>query len=71
MTVIATIMDIATGEPVLKMMFGRLPRPGSAFVLASGAQVTAQRVELGKPAPGKFVTPVSVWVATTTDTRQP
>jgi hypothetical protein len=71
MTVIATIMDTATGEPVQKMKFGRMPRPGSAFVLASGAKVTAQRVEVGKPAPGKFVTPVAVWVSATPDTRQP
>ena len=62
MTVIATIMDTGSGEPIQKMKFGRMPRPGSTFVLASGAQVTAQRVEVGKPAPGKFVAPVAVWV---------
>jgi len=71
MAVIATIMDSGTGEPIQKMTFGRLPHAGSAFVLASGAQVTAQRVEVGKPAPGRFVTPVRVWVAGTTDSRQP
>ena len=71
MTVIATIMDTGTGQAIQKMKFGRMPRPGSAFVLASGAQVTAQRVDIGKPEPGKFVTPVSVWVAPMADSRQP
>jgi hypothetical protein len=71
MTVIATIMDSGTGQAIQKMKFGRLPHAGSAFVLESGAQVTAQRVEVGKPAPGKFVTPVNIWVAATADSRQP
>jgi hypothetical protein len=71
MPIIATIMDSATAQPIQKMTFGRMPRAGTAFVLASGAQVTAQRVDIGKPAPGKFITPVSVWVAPATDTRQP
>lgn len=71
MPIIATIMDSATAQPIQKMSFGRMPRVGAAFVLASGAQVTAQRVEVGKPAPGKVVTPVSVWVAPQPDSRQP
>ncbi|MDB5688973.1 MAG: hypothetical protein JWL91_849 [Sphingomonas bacterium] len=71
MPIIATIMDSATAQPIQKMTFGRMPRAGTAFVLASGKQVTAQRVDIGKPAPGKFVTPVSVWVAPAADTRQP
>jgi hypothetical protein len=71
MAIIATIMDSATAQPIQKMTFGRMPRPGTAFVLATGAQVTAQRVDVGKPAPGKFVTPVSVWVAPAVDNRQP
>ena len=54
-----------------EMKFGRMPRPGSPFVLETGRQVVAQRVEVGKPEPGKFVTPVSVWVAGAEDNRQP
>jgi len=62
MSITATIMNAATGEPIQKMIFGRMPRHGAAFVLASGERVTAQRVDVGKPAPGKFVSPVDVWV---------
>lgn len=62
MSITATIMNAATGEPIQKMTFGRMPRYGAAFVLASGERVTAQRVDVGKPAPGKFVSPVDVWV---------
>jgi hypothetical protein len=71
MPIIATIMDSATALPIQKMNFGRMPRAGAVFVLASGRQMTAQRVEIGKPAPGKVITPVSVWVAAQADTRQP
>lgn len=72
MTVIATVMDAETGKPIQKMKFGRMPRPFSAFVLESGVRATIQRVDVGKPAPGKFVTPVEVWVSTTAvDSRQP
>lgn len=71
MPVIATIMDAQTGAPIQKMSFGRLPRPGAAFVLESGARVVAQRVEVGKPAPGKVVSPVSIWVTSSrTDDRR-
>jgi len=62
MSITATIMNAATGEPIQKMIFGRMPRNGAAFVLASGERVTAQRVDVGKPAPGKFVSPVDIWV---------
>lgn len=62
MGIIATIMDAETGAPIQKMSFGRLPRTGAAFVLESGVRVIAQRVDVGKPAPGKFVSPVSIWV---------
>lgn len=72
MSVIATVMDAETGKAIQKMKFGRMPRPYTAFVLESGARATIQRVEVGKPAPGKFVTPVEVWVSTASiDTRQP
>ncbi|WP_426264224.1 hypothetical protein [Sphingomonas sp. PWP1-2] len=62
MSVTATIMNSATGEPIQKMVFGRMPKPWASFTLSSGELVTADRVDVGKPAPGKFVVPVSVWV---------
>lgn len=55
-------MNSATGEPIQKMVFGRMPKPWASFTLISGELVTADRVDVGKPAPGKFVVPVSVWV---------
>lgn len=55
-------MNTATGEPIQKFLFGRMPHFGADFVLESGERVTAQRVDVGKPAPGKFITPVDVWV---------
>jgi hypothetical protein len=39
-----------------------MPRYGEGFVLQSGERVTAQRIDVGKPAPGKFITPVDVWI---------
>ena len=62
MGIIATIMNTATGLPIQKMTFGRMPKPWASFTLESGELVKADRVEVGKPAPGKFVVPVSVWV---------
>ena len=62
MSVTATIMNSATGEPIQKMVFGRMPKPWASFTLQSGDLVTADRVDVGKPAPGKFVVPVAVWV---------
>ena len=62
MSIIATIMNAATGAPIQKMTFGRMPRPGAGFVLTTGERVTAQRVDVGKPAPGKVVVPVEVLV---------
>jgi hypothetical protein len=62
MSIIATIMNATTGAPIQKMTFGRMPRPGAGFVLTSGERVTAQRVDVGKPAPGKFIAPIDVWV---------
>ena len=55
-------MNTATGQPIQKMTFGRMPKPWISFNLATGELVTADRVEVGKPAPGKVVVPVSVWV---------
>ncbi len=62
MGVIATIMNSATGQPIQKMTFGRMPKPWASFNLATGELVTADRVHIGKPAPGKFIAPVEVWV---------
>lgn len=62
MPVIATIMNSATGQPIQKMSFGRMPKPWASFTLESGERVTADRVDVGKPAPGKVVVPVSVYV---------
>jgi hypothetical protein len=62
MSINATIMNAATGETLQRHAFGRMPFVGTAFHLASGERVTAQRVDVGKPEPGKFITPVHVWV---------
>jgi hypothetical protein len=62
MSIIVTIMSTTTGQSLQKMTFGRMPRPGAAFVLESGTRVTAQRVDVHKPAPGRFVGTVEIWV---------
>jgi len=62
MSIKATIMNAATGEPIQTFIFGRRPFTGTEFILTSGEKVAAQRVDIGKPAPGKFITPVDVWV---------
>ncbi len=62
MPVTATIMNSTTGQPIQKLTFGRMPKPWASFTLESGELVTADRVDVGKPAPGKVVVPVSVWV---------
>ena len=62
MPVVATIMNSTTGQPIQRMTFGRMPKPWASFTLESGELVKADRVDVGKPAPGKVVVPVSVWV---------
>jgi hypothetical protein len=62
MSITATIMNTTTGRPIQKMVFGRMPQTGAGFVLESGERVTAQRIDVGKPAPGKFVAPIDIWV---------
>lgn len=62
MTIIATIMNTSTGQPIQKMKFGRMPKPWISFNLESGELVTAERIDIGKPAPGKFIAPVEIWV---------
>jgi predicted metal-dependent hydrolase len=67
MGIIATIMNTATGQPIQKMSFGRMPKRWASFNLATGELVTAERIDVGKPEPGKFAAPVSVWVTLKTD----
>lgn len=62
MSIKATIMNAATGKPIQTFLFGRRPFAGTEFTLETGERVTAMRVDIGKPAPGKFITPVDVWV---------
>ena len=58
----ATIMNTATGQPIQKMSFGRMPKPWASFNLATGELVTAERIDVTPPAPGKFAATVQVWV---------
>jgi len=62
MSIIATIMNSTTGQPIQKMTFSRMLKPWASFTLASGERVTAERNDVGTPAHGKFVAPVSIWV---------
>ena len=62
MGITATIMNTATGQPIQKMTFSRMPKPWASFTLESGERVTAERIDIGTPAHGKFVAPVSIWV---------
>lgn len=39
-----------------------MPKPWASFTLADGQQVTAERIDVGKPEPGKFAAPISIWV---------
>lgn len=66
MAIIATIMNAATSQPIQKMTFG-MPKPWVTFNLETGERVTADRVHVGKPAPGKFIAPVEVWVTPKSD----
>ena len=67
MAIVATIMNTVTGRPLQKMTFGRMPKPWASFNLENGQLVQAERVDVGKPAPGKFVAPVEVWVTVKAD----
>lgn len=66
MAIIATIMNTVTGQPLQTMTFGRMPKPWSSFSLSTGELVTAERIDVGKLAPGKFAAPVDVWVTVKT-----
>jgi hypothetical protein len=63
MAVVATIMNTLTGLPIQKMRFERMPKPWASFTLENGKLVTAERIDVGKPAPGKFIAPVDVWIS--------
>jgi len=39
-----------------------MPKPWASFNLATGELVTAERIDVEKPAPGKFAATVNVWV---------
>jgi len=62
MSITATIMNTVTGRPIQKMTLGRIPKPWISFNLETGELVTAERIDVGKPPPGKFVAPVDIWV---------
>jgi len=62
MSIIAIIMNSTTGHAIQKMKFERMPKPWVTFHLETGEQVTTDRVDVGKPPPGKFISPVEVWV---------
>ena len=66
MAITATIMNTVTGRPLQTMAFGRMPKPWSSFNLATGELVTAERIDVGKPPPGKSAAPVDVWVTVRT-----
>ena len=55
--------DTATGRPIQKVQFRRMPKPRCSFNLANSELVTAERIDVGRPAPGKFVAPVDVSVS--------
>jgi hypothetical protein len=63
MAVTATIMITVTRLPLQKMTFERMPKPWSSFTLSTGELVTAERIDVRKPAPGKFAVPVDIWVS--------
>ena len=62
MAITANIMNTVTGCPIQKITFGRMPKPWASFNLATGELVTAERIDVGKPAPGAFAAPIDIWV---------
>ena len=63
MAITATIMNTVTGRPIQTVTFGRMPKPWASFNLATGELVAAERIDVGKPAPGKFAAPIDIWVS--------
>jgi hypothetical protein len=62
MPIVATIMNSTTGQPIQRMSFGRMSKPWASFTLETGELVKADRVDVGKPAPGKVVASLSMWL---------
>ena len=62
MAITATIMNTVTGRPIQQITFGRIPKPWASFNLATGERVTAERIDVGTPAPGKLAAPIDIWV---------
>ncbi len=62
MGITATIMSSATGQPIQTMSFQFMPKPWASFTLEAGRRVKAERIDIGKPAPGKFAAPVDIRV---------
>jgi hypothetical protein len=62
MAINATIMNAATGRPIQKMTFGRMPKPWASFTLETGEMVTAERIDVNKAPPGKFGATIDIWV---------
>lgn len=52
----------AARQPIQKMTCRRMPRLYATFNLHSGELVEVQRIDVGKPAPGKIIATVSIWV---------
>ncbi len=67
MSIVATIMNSTTGQPIQKMTFGRMPKPWASFNLGTGELVTAERIDVRKPEPGKFLSSVAIWVTPAAD----
>lgn len=67
MAIKATIMNTLTGRPIQTMTFERMPKPWASFTLESGRLVTVERIDVGKPARGKIIAPIDVWVSCQTD----
>ena len=44
MGITATIMNIATGQPIQKMTFGRMPKPWASFNLETGARLSKESI---------------------------
>ena len=63
MSIIATIMSSATGLPIQKMPFGRMPKLRASFNFTTGELVKAERDPIGEPARGNSWGPVKTWAA--------
>lgn len=61
-SIVATIVGSTTGQAIQNVIVGRMPKPWLTLYLETGECVTVDRVNVGKPAPAKFVAPVELWV---------